>query len=124
MSFNGFFLVFLTAGLTVAANLLLRAGVLRAGGFATDITNLGSSFISLVKEPFFDIGFILYGLASLVWFKVISTEPLNLAYPILVSLTFLFVTLCASFFFREVLTVRQIVGLGIIIAGIIIVSGK
>lgn len=124
MSKQGFILVILSGALTVSANLLLRTGVVRAGSFSNGIENLGTALISLVKEPLFDLGFILYGLATLIWFKVIATEPLNVAYPLLVSITFLFVTLCASFFFKESLNFRQIIGLGIILTGIVLVSGK
>ncbi len=123
MSSRGLFLIVLSALLTVAANLLLRTGVVRAGGFATNLTELPNSLKLLISQPLFDLGFLLYALASLVWFQVISTEPLNAAYPLLVSLTFLLVTIGATFFFQESLTFRQLIGLGIIIAGIVFVSG-
>ncbi len=38
-------------------------------------------------EPRFLIGFILYFAASVVWFRVVATERLSVAYPLLVSCT-------------------------------------
>jgi len=118
MSRSGWFLVFLSAGLTVAANLLLRSGVERAGGFAMDLVGLAN----LVRQPRFDLGLALYTMASLVWFRVLSVEPLSIAYPVLVSTTFFLVTIGAVALFRESLAWHKLLGLMVILAGIFIVS--
>ena len=123
MSMHGLLLVLLTAALTMAANLLLRAGIDGAGGFSAG--SVGGAVQSLVKlflQPRFSTGFILYFLASVVWFRVVATEPLSLAYPVLVSCTFTLVTAGAVMFFGEPLTRRQLVGLAVILAGIVLVS--
>lgn len=124
MTLTGWWLVFISAGLQVAGTLLLRGGVDRAGGFAESLAGVPQALLRLVSQPMFDIGFMLYGLAALVWFRVLSTQPLNLAYPILVSLTFLFVTLGAVTLFQEPITARKVVGLVIILAGIFLVGGR
>ncbi len=122
MSTIGWFLVFLSAGLTVLANLLLRTGVHRAGGFAVELSEVHAGLFNLVRQPYFDIGLFLYALASVVWFRVLSTEPLSIAYPVLVSTTFMFVTLGAVLLFRESLNYYKIIGLVVIFAGIFIIS--
>ncbi len=123
MSANGLLLVLVTAGLTMAANLLLRAGVDAAGGFAAGgAAQVVASLVKLFLEPRFTSGFLLYFLASVVWFRVVATEPLSLAYPVLVSCTFTLVTAGAVMFFGEPLTRRQVVGLAVILAGIVLVS--
>jgi multidrug transporter EmrE-like cation transporter len=66
--------------------------------------------------------FVLYFLASVVWFRVAATEPLSIAYPLLVSCTFVLVTAGATMFFGEPLTRRQMVGLAVILTGILLVS--
>jgi multidrug transporter EmrE-like cation transporter len=124
MTTSGFYLVILSAVLTVAANILLRIGVVRAGGLGGNSAELLNSLLRLVSQPSFDIGFLLYGLASLVWFRVISTEPLNIAYPLLVSMTFVLVTLGATLVFHESMTFRQFVGLAVVLTGIVLISGK
>ena len=124
MTVIGWWLVFLSAGLQVAGTLLLRSGVDRAGGFAESLSEVPGGLLRLASQPIFDLGFILYGLAALVWFRVLSSQPLSLAYPLLVSLTFLFVTLGAATLFQESITARKLVGLAIILIGIFIVGGE
>jgi multidrug transporter EmrE-like cation transporter len=118
----GWSLVALSAGFTVAANLLLRAGVDRAGGFAGGLGDAAGNLARLGREPLFDLGVLLYGLASLVWFRVLSTEPLSVAYPVLASLTFVLVTLGAVVLFREPLSLAKVVGLALLVLGLFVVS--
>jgi multidrug transporter EmrE-like cation transporter len=119
---RGWILLLVSAGFTVAANLLLRSGLDRAGGFAESLNDLPHAILRLANQPLFDLGFILYGLAALIWFQVIASEPLSMAYPVLVSLTFLFVTLGAVAIFQESLSWRKIIGLAIILLGIFIIG--
>lgn len=123
MTHRGLILVLISALLTVAANLLLRQGVTAAGGFSLSVSSLGREIVHLLRQPLFDAGMFLYGVASLVWFSVISTEDLSSIYPLLVSLTFLFVTLGAMVFFHETMSIRKLVGLLVILAGISLVAG-
>jgi multidrug transporter EmrE-like cation transporter len=123
MSATGFLLVLSTAALTMIANLLLRAGIDAAGGFLLgSAMEILRALVALFTQPLFALGFAIYFLASVVWFRVVATEPLSLAYPILVSLTFILVTAGAVFFFSEPLSLRKVVGLAVILAGIAIVS--
>jgi len=123
MKARGFWLVLFSAGLTAGANLLLRIGVDRAGRFAFALTNSPSAQLRLVCQPLFDPGVTLYGLAPLVWFRVFTSEHLSIAYPLLVSLTSIFVTLGAVALFQESLTWRKLLGLTIILFGILVVTG-
>ena len=122
MSNSGILLVALTALLQVAANLLLRAGVEQADGFSLRWATLIQELTNLARQPLFDLGFILYGAASLVWFRVISTENLNSSYPLLVSASFLLVTIGATLFFQESISWQKIIGIGVILAGIVLIS--
>jgi multidrug transporter EmrE-like cation transporter len=122
MSKLGLLLVGLSALLTVASNLMLRAGVTRAGGFALSPGSLISDLLRLARQPLFVAGVALYATAALVWFRVISTENLNSSYPLLVSLTFVLVTLGATVFFREPVSWQKVLGLGVILAGILLVA--
>ena len=123
MSSTGFVLVLITAAMTMAANLMLRAGIDAAGGFApTGALGLMPAVVKLFLQPLFAIGFVFYFLASVVWFRVVATEPLSVAYPILVSLTFTLVSAGAVLFFQESLSLQKGVGLAAILAGIAIIS--
>ena len=78
--------------------------------------------VRLTLQVPFDIGVVLYAFASIVWFRVIATEPLSIAYPVLVSLTFVAVTAGALIFFDESLDTRKIAGMLLIIVGVYLVS--
>jgi undecaprenyl phosphate-alpha-L-ara4N flippase subunit ArnE len=123
MTTQGILLVILAALMTVAGNLMMREGIVRAGGLSLAFPTLARESAHLVRQPLFDLGLLLYGLASLVWFRIISTENLNSSYPLLVSLTFLFVTLGATLLFREPLSLQKAVGLGLVLLGIVLVAG-
>jgi multidrug transporter EmrE-like cation transporter len=123
MSQTGVLLLLLTAALTMMANLMLRAGIDAAGGFAaSDLPGLLRALVRLFAQPLFSLGFVTYFLASVVWFRVVATEQLSLAYPVLVSLTFILVTGGAVIFFHEPLSLRKVAGLAVILAGIVLIS--
>jgi multidrug transporter EmrE-like cation transporter len=123
MSATGFVLVFIAAALTMGANLMIRGGIDAAGGFAAgSVTEIAFAVFKLFLQPLFTIGFVTYFLASVVWFRVVATEQLSLAYPILVSMTFCLVTAGAVVLFHEPITWRKIAGLVVILAGILLVS--
>ena len=122
MSTRGLVLLLITCICTVSGNLLLRAGVLRAGGFGGASGTLASQLLRLALEPRFVTGFCLYGISALVWFAVISVENLSTSYPVLVSLTFMLVTLGSVLFFGERISTQKVIGLAIILAGVLLVS--
>jgi drug/metabolite transporter (DMT)-like permease len=120
MTRRGLALLVISALCTVAANLLLRGGILLAGGFVLSLDRIKDQFLGLVRQPMFVAGFLLYGVAALVWFRVLSTEDLSVSYPLLVSLTFVLVTLGAAFFFHEQLSWRKVFGISIILVGFLL----
>ena len=122
LSSGGWSLVVLSACLQAAATLLLRAGVGRAGGLGGTLGTLPQAALRLAGQPLFVAGALLYALAALVWFRVLASEPLSTAYPLLVSLTFLIVTAGAAGLFQESLNPRKLAGMAILLIGIGIVS--
>ena len=103
---------------------MIRAGILRFGGFKpTGAADVAWQFIGLLREPLFFVGFLFYFVAALAWFRVIAAAPLAVAYPLLVSLTFISVTAAAVLIWGEPLTIQKIVGLILILGGIFLVSG-
>jgi len=118
----GLLLLGISVLFTAAANLLLREGVVRANIAEFTWGKFGYFMLALIREPLFIIGAILYGVAALVWFRVISTEQLSIAYPLLVSFTFILITLGAVIFFRESVSLQKVIGLAVILVGIIIVA--
>lgn len=122
MTSLGWWLVIFSAALQVAGTLLLRGGIDRAGGFGSSLAELPASLLKLAGQPLFLTGFVLYGSAALVWFRVVATQPLSMAYPLLVSLTFIFVTLGAVVLYQESFAWLKVMGLVVILVGVFIVG--
>ena len=122
MSASGVGLILGSALLTAAANLLMRAGVRAAGGFALSIQSFFPQLRALVCQPMFACGIVLYGLAAFLWFAVIAVEDLSASYPMLVSAVFILVTTGAAIFFQERVSAQKIAGLLVILAGILLVG--
>ncbi len=117
MSITGWIFILISAVCAVSANLLLRFG-LDKGNFSGNL----SDFFFLFKQPSFDAGLLFYALATVAWIKVISSEPLNLAYPILVSITFALVTLSATILFHESFGIFKLSGIIFILIGITLMA--
>ena len=118
MSLYGLFAVGLTAILAAVANLLLRGGVLRAGGLSLSPEAFADQAIALSKEPIFVLGVFLYGAAAVVWFHVISFEELSVSYPMLIGMTFILVGLGSVTLFGEQMSWLKFAGMVTILGGI------
>jgi len=115
-------LVAFSAVLTAAANLLLRHGVVQAG----ELSLLGRQSLvaaaRLARQPAFVVGFVLYGAAAVVWFRVLAIAEVSSSYPILVGLTFALVTVGAVLVFHESMPVLKAAGILLILAGIVLIA--
>jgi multidrug transporter EmrE-like cation transporter len=119
----GSWLIFFAAAVTMAANLSLRVAIERTGSFkSADLVATIVDFVRLLFDRVFALGFIGYFAAALLWFKVLASEPLSIAYPAFVATTYVLVTGGAVLFLHETLSMRKVVGLAIILAGIAVVS--
>jgi len=114
----GFLLLLLTAACMAVANVLMKNGIAHAGGFAPSV----SAVFSLLRQPAFVGGFLLTGVAALMWFRILATQKLSTCYPLFVSLTYTLITVGAFYFLHEKISVQKLLGLVIIIAGITTVA--
>lgn len=62
------------------------------------------------------------GFGMLIWLWVLQRVPVNIAYPML-SLNFVWVTLAARWIWREPISRRHWLGIGLIVAGTIFIGG-
>lgn len=107
----------------MAANISLRTAIERTGSFrSSDLVAMLVEFIRLLFDPVFAFGFLGYFAAALLWFKVLASEPLSIAYPVFVATTYILVTGGAVLLLHEPLSARKVLGLAIILAGIALVS--
>jgi multidrug transporter EmrE-like cation transporter len=118
MSTLGFVLVLASAFCQAIANLMLRKGTLAVGVTASPAAQIQM----LVRRPDFVTGVMMYGLAALIWFRVLPVENLTTSYPVLVGLTFILVTIGAVLMFHEHVNPPKVAGMILIVAGIVLAS--
>jgi multidrug transporter EmrE-like cation transporter len=114
----GFFLLLVTAACMAVANVLMKNGIAHAGGFTPSV----AAVFSLLRQPRFVAGFLLTGVAALMWFRILATQKLSTCYPLFVSLTYTLITIGAFYFLHERISAQKLLGLVIIVFGITTVA--
>jgi drug/metabolite transporter (DMT)-like permease len=74
---------------------------------------------SVYTSPYVIVGLGLYMLAALLYVQALKTIPLSVAFPT-VSISYVAVAVFAHFLWGEPLGVRQLLALGFIVAGIVL----
>lgn len=118
MTLASFGLLLLTALCMAAANVMMKNGITAAGGFDPSL----SAMLGLARQPAFVFGFLLSGIAALMWFRILATQKLSTCYPLFVSLTYSLITLAAFYLLHERISLQKVGGLIAIIAGITAVA--
>jgi multidrug transporter EmrE-like cation transporter len=122
MTTRGLSLLLVGAAMTAVANLLFRVGIRASQASLDTVAHFRDGLVRLISQPAFDVGLVLYGVAALVWFRIVSTEPLSAAYPLLISVTFMLVTVGAVALFGESMTQRKLSALAITVVGILVLG--
>jgi len=81
----------------------------------------GEGIIRLIKDPLIWGGLILFGMATLLWFVVLSNLNLSVAYP-LQSISYIIGIIAAIVIFKENVILIQWIGLIFILVGVYLVS--
>lgn len=103
-------IILLSAGQTsMKAGLNAIGGVSLAGGL--------TSFLKLFQTPWVIVGFICYGVSSILWLDVLSKLDFSLAFP-MVGLTYVFTLLIGRFFFGEAIGWERVLGVVLILSGV------
>ena len=100
-----------------AGQLLFKA----AAQMAPTGSSLAEKIIASGGSGYFLFAFALYAALSLFWVWILTFTPLSLAYPF-VALAFGVTPVLAAWLFGDPLTVRILVGSGLIAFGIIVVA--
>ena len=122
ISTQGIILIIIAATMMSFGSLGLKGAIEAIGGFAENIGTIHKDIFALAINPIFIVGLILYGGGTLIWMRVISTEPISVGYPILMSIAFITVTGGAAFFFSEAITIPKIIGMIVIVVGVVIAT--
>jgi drug/metabolite transporter (DMT)-like permease len=115
-SMIGTFLLGLVAIMLLSAGqTALKAGLNTIGGVSLAAGPVG--FLKLFQTPWVIVGFVCYGLSSILWLDVLSKLDFSLAFP-MVGLTYVFTLLIGRFFFGETIGWERMLGVSLILCGV------
>lgn len=110
-------LILLNVLLLASGQLLWKKGLTAAGGISL------SNILQVFMSPLVVVGLLLYVLATIIWFAVLSRADLSFAYP-LQSMAYIVGMIAAWLLLKEVIPVTRWVGALIIMIGVAVVSYK
>ncbi len=113
--------IFITIILTVYGQIAIKWQVMNAGIFPVDASDKILFLFRLLLNPWVISAFLAALLASFSWMAAMTKLQLSHAYPFM-SITFVLVLVLSGLIFHEPITWPKVVGMGLIIAGIVVGS--
>lgn len=104
----------------VAGQLILKYAISR---LSLDMSETGpvGYYVRLFTTPIVLLGFLMYGLSSLVWLFILSKLPLSLAYP-LVAMGYVLVVFFSWLLLREHVSITRMIGVAVICLGVALLA--
>jgi multidrug transporter EmrE-like cation transporter len=115
------FYILLTIILTVYGQIVIKWQVNSAGVLPIETNEKFLFILRLLINPWVISSFACAFLAALSWMAAMTKFTLSYAYPF-TSLTFVLVLTLSSIFFHDSITLPKAIGMGLIVAGIVIGS--
>jgi drug/metabolite transporter (DMT)-like permease len=107
--------------LNAFAQLWLKAATRVSGPLLADDAGLMNRAMQLVAVPSLWYALTAYGLSVVVWIVGLSRVPVSQAYPLL-SLGYVLNIGLAWWLFGEVPNAQRVIGVGVIVAGVVLVA--
>lgn len=107
--------------LNAIAQLLLKAGTNSIGTFAFNANNIVPIGVKLATEPHIIGGLACYVISVVVWIMALSRVEVSVAYPML-SFGYVLNALAAWWLFGEALSIERMLGIGVIIFGVFLIT--
>lgn len=115
-------MILLSVTLAAVAQVTLKSGVNRlTEGTGGALKLDGGSLRALAGSPIVWLGLVLFGLSAIVWLVVLSRATLSFAYPF-ASLSYVLILVLGRFVLDEQVTSLRLAGVGLIIAGVVLVG--
>ncbi len=121
MSLISFILIVTGVMLNVAAQLLIKSGTNAIGYFEYTRENILPIGWKLATEPHIIGALTCYVVGVVVWILALSRVQVSIAYPLL-SLGYIVNAVAANYLFEEAITPSKMIGMGIIIVGVVVIS--
>ncbi|MDD2702046.1 MAG: EamA family transporter [Sideroxydans sp.] len=121
MNLLNFALIFTGVMLNAAAQILMKAGTNAIGHFEFSVANVMPIGWKLATEWHIVTALFCYGISVVVWILALSRVPVSIAFPML-SMAYVVNAVAAKYLLGEDFNVTKLVGMGVIIMGVIIIS--
>ncbi len=121
MSLVSFALIFAGVMLNAAAQILMKAGTNAVGHFEFSMENILPIGLKLATEWHIVTALFCYAFSVVVWILALSRVPVSIAFPML-SMAYVVNAVAAWYLLGEPFSATKLVGMGVIILGVIIIS--
>lgn len=121
MNLISFSLIFAGVMLNAAAQILMKAGTNAVGYFEFSSENILPIGWKLATEWHIVTALFCYGLSVIIWILALSRVPVSIAFPML-SMAYVVNAVAAWYLLGEAFSLTKVVGMGVIILGVIIIS--
>ena len=121
MSLISFALIFAGVMLNAAAQILMKAGTNAVGHFEFSMENILPIGLKLATEWHIVTALFCYAFSVVVWVLALSRVPVSIAFPML-SMAYVVNAVAAYYLLGEPFNATKLIGMGVIILGVIILS--
>ncbi len=121
MNLVSFGLIFTGVMLNAAAQILMKTGTNAIGYFDFSVENIWPIGWKLATEPHIIGAMCCYALGVIIWILALSRVQVSIAYPLL-SLGYVVNAVAAWYLFSEAFNPSKVIGMGVIILGVVIIS--
>lgn len=121
MNLVSFGLIFTGVMLNAAAQILMKAGTNAIGHFEFSAANILPIGLKLATEWHIIVALSCYAISVVVWILALSRVPVSIAFPML-SMAYVVNAIAAWYLLGEAFNSTKLVGMGVIILGVVIIS--
>jgi drug/metabolite transporter (DMT)-like permease len=116
-----FGLIFTGVMLNATAQILMKAGTNSIGFFEFSRDNILPIGWKLATEWHIIVALFCYALSVVIWILALSRVPVSIAFPML-SMAYVVNALAAWYLLGEAFNPTKLIGMGVIILGVVIIS--
>ena len=121
MNLISFGLIFTGVMLNASAQILMKAGTNAIGHFDFSVENILPIGLKLATEWHIIVALFCYAVSVVVWMLALSRVPVSIAFPLL-SMAYIVTAVAAFYLLGEAMSLTKMIGIGVIIFGVIIIS--
>lgn len=121
MNLVSFSMILAGVMLNAAAQILMKTGTNAIGYFDFSVVNIVPVGWKLATEPHIIGAMCCYVFGVVIWILALSRVQVSIAYPLL-SLGYVVNAVAAWYLFNESFNPAKVIGMGVIILGVVIIS--